>query len=280
MSDNEKKPTSSREIDRVRRRARRRRERAEANDSDSGNDSDSNLPTRTRGDELKAMASISEEGGLNDRSMRSTLKPPIGRPPRSGKLRSIGRRRVEVADKQPEVHVIGEIVGGTGFENGVSVSFAIDYNNDHWELLDGDVRGKSQVDYPMDDGFSVWAHPIDVHFSCRSLQGWPRILFTVWKLDKFGTSDLAGYGFVHVPTSPGCHTLECSTWRPVGTNTEEHNAFFLGGLPRLKKANLDVRYAKAWEQRCHLTTIASGKVHVQLDVILKHFGEEGVEWLP
>ena len=29
-----------------------------------------------------------------------------------------------------------------------------------------------------------------------------------------------------------------------------------------------------------LTTIASGKVHVQLDVILKHFGEEGVEWLP
>ena len=80
MSDNEKKPTSSREIDRVRRRARRRRERAEANDSDSGNDSDSDLPTRSRGDELKAMASISEEGGLNDRSMRSTLKPPIGRP--------------------------------------------------------------------------------------------------------------------------------------------------------------------------------------------------------
>ena len=46
------------------------------------------MPTRTRGDELKAMASISEEGGLNDRSMRSTVKPPLGRPPRTGKLRS------------------------------------------------------------------------------------------------------------------------------------------------------------------------------------------------
>ena len=276
MSEDEKKSKSSIREKMRRRRERKKREKEEANDSDSGNDSEATLG-RTRGDELKAMASISEEGSY-DKSMKSTVKPPTGR--RGGKLRSIGRRRMEVAEKQPEVHIIGEIVGGTGFESGVSVSFEMDYNSDHWDLLDGDVRGKSHVDYPMDDGFSVWAHPFDVHFSCRSLQGWPRILFTVWKLDSFGTSDLAGYGFVHVPTSPGCHTIECNTWRPVGTNREEWYSFYLGGLPRLRKTSLDVRYAKAWEQRCHLTTVASGKIHVQLDVILKHFGEEGVEWLP
>jgi B9 domain-containing protein 2 len=276
MSDDEQKSGSAAlRKARSRRKNRRKPEKEESNDSDSGNDSDSNLLGRSRGDELKAMASISEEGG---RTMSSSIKPPPSRP--RGKLRSIGRRRMEVAEKQPEVHIIGEIVGGTGFENGVSVSFEVDYNNDHWDLLDGDVRGKSHVDYPMDDGFSVWAHPIDVHFSCRSLQGWPRILFTVWKLDTFGTSDLAGYGFVHVPTSPGCHTVECNTWRPIGSSSEEWKSFYLGGLPRLRKTSLDVRYAKAWEQRCHLTTVASGKIHVQLDVILKHFGEEGVEWLP
>ena len=262
-------------------RARRRRERKAreaAENSNSESEGEAAASTRSRGDELKAMASINENkssfGNSTGVSRSSSSKTS------KAKLRSLQRRRQEVAEKQPEVHIIGEIVGGTGFDSGVSCSFVVDFNSDHWDLLDGDLRGKSHVDYPMDDGFSVWAHPIDVHFSCRSLQGWPRVLFTVWKLDSFGMSDLAGYGFLHVPTSPGCHTIECPTWRPVGTDKEEFHAFFLGGNPRLKRENFDVLYAKAWEQRCHLTTIASGKVHVQLDVILKHFGEEGGEWLP
>lgn len=28
---------------------------------------------------------------------------------------------------------------------------------------------------------------------------------------------LGGYGFIHVPTVPGMHELECVTWKPVGT---------------------------------------------------------------
>jgi B9 domain-containing protein 2 len=270
MSDSDGESRSSKLRARMARNRKRKEAMATASGSDSASENESTVGRR--GGNLKAMASISENGTLSSTGGRSRM--------RKGKLRSIQRRRQEVADKQPEVHIIGEIVGGTGFENGVACSFVVDYNTDHWDLLDGDVRGKSHVDYPMDDGFSVWAHPIDVHFSCRSLQGWPRILFTVWRLDEFGTSDLAGYGFLHVPTSPGCHTIECPTWRPVGTDREEYYSFFLGGNPRLKRENFDVLYAKAWEQRCHLTTIASGKVHIQLDVILKHFGEEGVEWLP
>ena len=30
-----------------------------------------------------------------------------------------------------------------------------------------------------------------------------------------------GYGFCHVPTSPGNHKIECVTWRPVGTFAEQ-----------------------------------------------------------
>ena len=125
---------------------------ATASGSDSASENESTVGRR--GGNLKAMASISENGTLSSTGGRSRM--------RKGKLRSIQRRRQEVADKQPEVHIIGEIVGGTGFENGVACSFVVDYNTDHWDLLDGDVRGKSHVDYPMDDGFSVWAHPIDV----------------------------------------------------------------------------------------------------------------------
>jgi hypothetical protein len=30
-----------------------------------------------------------------------------------------------------------------------------------------------------------------------------------------------GYGFCHVPTAPGTHTVECVTWRPTGTLAEQ-----------------------------------------------------------
>ena len=63
MSDDEQKSGSAAlRKARSRRKNRRKPEKEESNDSDSGNDSDSNLLGRSRGDELKAMASISEEG--------------------------------------------------------------------------------------------------------------------------------------------------------------------------------------------------------------------------
>ena len=39
----------------------------------------------------------------------------------------------------------------------------------------------------------------------------------VWHHDAFGRSEIYGYGFCHVPTSPGMHKVEVVTWRPVGT---------------------------------------------------------------
>mgnify|MGYP003981669777 CR=1 FL=1 len=71
MSDDEKKSKSSIREKMRRRRERKKREKEEANDSDSGNDSEATLG-RTRGDELKAMASISEESSY-DKSMKSTV---------------------------------------------------------------------------------------------------------------------------------------------------------------------------------------------------------------
>ena len=31
--------------------------------------------------------------------------------------------------------------------------------------------------------------------------------------DTFGRNALAGYGFAHVPTSPGQHTIDVVTWQ-------------------------------------------------------------------
>ena len=74
----------------------------------------------------------------------------------------------------------------------------------------------------------------------------------------------------------GHSRIEVPCWRPLGLPSEEVNAFFLGGRSVLKTAG--PIYKQAWEQRCHLITESSGTVVVELDVILRHFKENGVEW--
>jgi hypothetical protein len=84
-----------------------------------------------------------------------------------------------------------------------------------WELLEGLEGGQTQADAPDGDGEpAVWAHPLDLHYACRGLDGWPRLSVHVYELDAAGRSALLGYGFCHVPTAPGVYELDCPTWLP------------------------------------------------------------------
>jgi B9 domain-containing protein 2 len=53
-----------------------------------------------------------------------------------------------------------------------------------------------------------------------------------------GRTLLAGYGFCHVPVSPGEHKLDVAVWRPKGTALEEFSAFFLGGHSHLREPQI------------------------------------------
>lgn len=112
-------------------------------------------------------------------------------------------------------------------------------------------------------------------FACKNYKftGWPKIHFQVWHQDSFGRNELYGYGFCHVPTTPGMHEIECPTWRPSGSFKEQVSQYFLGGGPQLK--NPDLIYSGADRYRLH--TIAMGSVHVRLGVILRNFDKYGIE---
>lgn len=103
--------------------------------------------------------------------------------------------------------------------------------------------------------------------------GWPKIHFQVWHQDSYGRNELYGYGFCHVPTSPGTHKISCPTWRPAGTFREQVSQCFVGGGPQLK--NPDLIYSGA--DRYRLNTIAMGDVHMNLGVILRNFDKYGIE---
>ncbi len=120
---------------------------------------------------------------------------------------------------------------------------------------------------------AYWSHPIDMHFATRGLQGWPKLHFQVWHQDTFGRNELYGYGFCHIPTSPGQHEITCPIWRPAGSFREQISQLFLGGSAQLR--NPDLIYSGA--DRYHLRTQAMGNIHLQLGVILRNFDKYGIE---
>lgn len=105
------------------------------------------------------------------------------------------------------------------------------------------------------------------------MAGWPKLHVQVWHLDSFGRCELYGYGFCHLPSSPGFHHLDCVTWRPLGSWQEQLSQCFVGGGPQL--INSDLIYTGADRYRLH--TCAMGSVHLQLAVLLRNFDRYGVE---
>jgi hypothetical protein len=59
-----------------------------------------------------------------------------------------------------------------------------------WELIEGLDQGQTQVDCPPGGDMALWAHPIDVHYVCRGLLGWPKLHFQIWSQDVHGRNEL------------------------------------------------------------------------------------------
>lgn len=172
--------------------------------------------------------------------------------------------------KQAEVHIIGEIVSGRNFGPGCfSCKWSIDYG-EGWTHLEGSQLDQTQIDCLSSSQASIiWAHPIDIHLTTITMQGWPRILLQTWRIDASSKANVVGYGFIHVPMAPGSHTLEVSMWRPIGTFKTELVATCFGDTIEL--ISDEILYDTAWTERSGLKTIATGKVKLRLDIILRNF---------
>lgn len=181
------------------------------------------------------------------------------------------------AFEQPQVHFVGEILGGEGFPSGVTCKWAIEAGGEGttWAKSEGLDRGQTQTDFAAEAGAgAVWSHPIDVHYRAGGLKGWPRLTMEVWRVDDHGRLEICGYGFAHLPSSPGAYTLRVPTWRPMGTAAEETAAFFMGGVPRLARASYV--YSRRAD-RASFPTVASGTVVVEVMVVTRAMETHGVD---
>lgn len=94
-------------------------------------------------------------------------------------------------------------------------------------------------------------------------------------MDWHGRRLLSGYGFAHLPTTPGAHRIEISLWRPVGSAEQELEAYLLGSTPAL--ATHEPIYESAWRERCRLVTVSAGKIFVDLFVITRFLKNQGID---
>ena len=78
-----------------------------------------------------------------------------------------------------EVHIIGQLYGGSDFpENSLYCKWNITCGNG-WKLLQGIREGQTHVDLPAYEEFAYWAHPIDVHYTTKGLQGLNEFFFSI-----------------------------------------------------------------------------------------------------
>ncbi|CAF3883454.1 unnamed protein product [Rotaria sp. Silwood2] len=194
-----------------------------------------------------------------------------------------------------EVHIIGQILGASGFpESSLFCKWKVQMGS-AWRVLQGDHEGQTQVDDPSDEPMANWCHPIDLHCATKGLQesfnrndhlcitlifdyiyivGWPKFHLQVWHQDMYGRNELYSYGFCHVPISPGLHEIDCVTWRPKGTLLEELKTEFIGGSSQLKNPDLVSSSAELYKLR----TVSMGKIHLRLHIIVRNFDKYGVEF--
>ena len=93
-------------------------------------------------------------------------------------------------------------------------------------------------------------------------------------MDDFGRRIASGYGFVHIPFTPGNYMLEVPLWRPVGSPDQELKAYLLGETPSLSSP--DPIYDSAWKDRCRMMTTSAGSVMIDVHVMTRYMTEQGI----
>jgi len=172
-----------------------------------------------------------------------------------------------------EVHIIGQIASASGFsKSSLFCKWGLQTGG-AWKVLAGLKEGQTQVDCPGVGEEAYFSHPIDIHYATRGLQGWPKLWLQVYHQDSFGRNELVGYGFTHIPSSPGSHSIEIVTWRPSGSLGDTISQHFLGGGHTLKNTEL----VSSSQERYRLTCRAAGSVRANVHIILRNFDRFGIE---
>lgn len=97
---------------------------------------------------------------------------------------------------QSAAYITGTIQSGEGFGARSAYCRWRLISGPEWTLLEGASKGHTQsAAAEAVDGRHEFAHPVDAHYSCTSLVGWPQLLVTVWQTDDLDRHEIGERAF-------------------------------------------------------------------------------------
>ncbi|XP_057313566.1 B9 domain-containing protein 1-like [Hydractinia symbiolongicarpus] len=145
-----------------------------------------------------------------------------------------------------------------------------------WVITSGSEEGLSQITLKGNDAkqLFLWNFPLDVTFKSTSPFGWPQLVISCYGPDVFGTDVVRGYGAVHVPISPGCHTREVPMFVPESSSLlQKFTAWFFGRRPEF----VDPKVVAQGEGREVTRVRSQGKVTVRFNVVTRDMKKLGYD---
>ena len=180
--------------------------------------------------------------------------------------------------RSPQVHIIGEIIGASGFKSSKVYCRVIPnqwqiHVGEKWKLLSGTDRGETFYDCSLHYSDSaVFEHPIDLHYVSGSISGWPKLYAEIWCVDAHGRHSVNGYACLTIPIHPGQYELESMLWRPQGNFADKINTFFLGSTPEILYKNMVLSGNDRFGMQC----LSTGVLNIRIGIITKDFNLHGV----
>ncbi|XP_070854914.1 B9 domain-containing protein 2 isoform X2 [Drosophila suzukii] len=138
-----------------------------------------------------------------------------------------------------DFHIIGQIIKAVHFaEPHLYCKWSLQSGN-AWRLVQGEVKGESHVAAHRLQNCADFVQTLDIHLSAGSVQGWPRLLVEVYAIDVLKQSWPVGYGFLHIPSTPGTHRMDISTWKVAPNGLwQSLRELFGGGGAALSKNDI------------------------------------------
>ncbi|XP_055384356.1 B9 domain-containing protein 2 [Condylostylus longicornis] len=174
-----------------------------------------------------------------------------------------------------ELHIFGQILKAVNFEEPkLFCKWSIQAGSS-WSFIEGENEGQTVTAIDRLEESTTFCQPLDLHLACRAIQGWPKIYVEVYAVNCMDYCWPVGFGFVHIPSSPGTHTVEINTWRISPNNFWDKikDKFYSGGFA-LSKSDL----IHSGIERYKLQTRSSGKVIIDLSLIFRNFAKYGIEF--
>ncbi|XP_032676754.1 B9 domain-containing protein 2-like [Odontomachus brunneus] len=172
-----------------------------------------------------------------------------------------------------ELHIVGQILSAKNFKEirlFCKWSFCV---GNGWKIISGLEEGQTQESCDFYVNNPIWDHPIDLHYTTKTLQNSPKLLLQVFCRDNYERILFLSYGIYNVPLSPGSHILECHTWKPVGNWKDKLQNKFLGKSLQLKSPNVLINTVDRFE----LLTQSMGTVIIHLHILSRNFDKFGCQ---